>query len=127
MLCGRSPRRSCPSMRTVPAVTRGVARPMMERTSDVLPMPLRPSTATISPGATRIDTPDSTAAWPYEAPRPSISSMAGTTQVDLLHLGIAADLVRAAFHQHGALRHADDAVDQAQRQVDVVFDQHQRQ
>src|SRR4051812_25517780 len=104
MLCGRRPRRSCPSMRTVPAVTRGVARPMMERTSDVLPMPLRPRTATISPDATRIDMPDSTAAWPYEELSPWISSMAGTAQVNLLHLGIAADLVRAALHQHGALR-----------------------
>jgi hypothetical protein len=49
---------SCPSKRIVPA--RAGVSPMIERTVVVLPMPLRPMSVTISPGAILSDSPNST-------------------------------------------------------------------
>ncbi len=53
-----SPRMSRPSKRIVPA--RAGVKPMIERTVVVLPMPLRPISVTISPGAIGSETPNST-------------------------------------------------------------------
>ena len=54
---GRS-RISAPAKRIEPAA--GGVSPMIERTVVVLPMPLRPISDTISPGATASDMPNST-------------------------------------------------------------------
>ena len=51
-------RASCPAKRTLPA--RAGVSPMMERMVVVLPMPLRPISATISPARTDSDMPNST-------------------------------------------------------------------
>ena len=51
-------RTSCPAKRIAPA--RAGVRPMMERMVVVLPMPLRPISATISPDRTDSDRPNST-------------------------------------------------------------------
>jgi branched-chain amino acid transport system ATP-binding protein len=51
-------------LRTLPARTCGCASPMMERISVVLPMPLRPRSATTCPASTEIETPSRTFACP---------------------------------------------------------------
>ena len=53
---------SSPSKRIEPAVAR--VSPMIERTVVVLPMPLRPISVTISPGAMASEMPNSTRLWP---------------------------------------------------------------
>jgi hypothetical protein len=62
--CGRKPTRLSPRQVIEPERTCGGVSPMMERISVVLPMPLRPSTATISPAPTSSETPWSTSASP---------------------------------------------------------------
>ncbi len=56
--------RSSPSSAIEPAV--GATRPLIARSSVVLPAPLVPSTATVSPGATSRSSPNSTCTRPYQ-------------------------------------------------------------
>src|SRR6476661_157856 len=67
--------RSAPSKVMAPSICR--CSPMTERSSVVLPAPLRPTSVTTSPGATSTDTSVSTRASPYHAERPDTSSMRG--------------------------------------------------
>src|SRR5262245_43649810 len=97
------------------APARAGVSPMIERTVVVLPMPLRPISVTISPGAICSDTPNSTLLRPYAVSMLSTSSrlsaMAGhrllLAEIGAAHLRVGAHLGRraagddAAIHQHG--------------------------
>src|SRR6478672_6596402 len=111
----------------LPSSTRGGAMPMTERMSVVFPMPLRPSSATTRPLSTRIDTPRNTCASPYAARRLAISSIVRLAEVNLLHALVRADRIRAALDEHRAVVQARDVIDEAQREIDVMLDQHERQ
>src|SRR5690349_66960 len=97
----------------LPSRMRGGTRPMTDRISVVFPMPLRPSSATMRPLSTRIDTPRSTCASPYAACTFVISSIVRLPQVHLLHARIGAYRLGAAFHEHAAVVHARDVIDEA--------------
>jgi hypothetical protein len=62
--CGRRPMSVSPCQRMSPPRTCGGCSPMIERISVVLPMPLRPSSATTSPAPTVSDAPHTTWALP---------------------------------------------------------------
>ena len=64
-------RRRCPATRTVPAV--GSTSPASVRSSVVLPAPLGPSSAWISPGWTERSMPAIAARWPNRRSRPRTS------------------------------------------------------
>ena len=72
MRSGARPRTSRPSKLTLPA--REPTSPRMERTSVVLPMPLRPSSPTTSPPRMSRSTPNSTWLAPYAVSRPCTRS-----------------------------------------------------
>ena len=63
---------SLPSSRITPSTWR--CRPMTERSSVVLPAPLRPTRVTTSPGLTASETSVRTRASPYQAETPWTSS-----------------------------------------------------
>src|SRR5829696_7600175 len=104
------PTSSRPPRRTEP-VTRpsgsAATRPMMAWHSVVLPMPLRPMTATgLSPTANV--TPWTMCALPYQALRSSTASRGSdmlAAQVELLHELGRLDLVRRPLEDHGAVVH----------------------
>ena len=105
--------------------------PMIERTVVVLPMPLRPISVTISPGAMASDMPNST--W--------LQAVAGLDVVDLeqrgvsharrlllaeiglAHLGIGADRLRRAGGDDAAVDQHGDAVGEREHRLHVVLDQ----
>src|SRR2546429_4409980 len=108
----------------------------MARSAVDLPLPLAPSSVTISPSRTRSDTPSSARRCPYETLSPSISSiaiLAGTSrilraaEVRLDDLRIGGDLARLALGDLAPVVQDDHAVGDAHDQVHVVLDHDQRQ
>src|SRR4051812_49124644 len=121
---GRSRVTSLPSNVTVPPVVGSTPMTVLSRV--VLPTPLRPITHIRRPSPTSRETPKSTRALPYPASSPSTDSILGpltrSSQVDLLHPGIRADLLHRPLHQHLALVEDGDLRGVAPQEVHVVLD-----
>src|SRR5260370_31777335 len=121
----RSPRMrvmSRPSKLTFP--DDGRSRPPTARSSVVLPAPLGPSRATISPASTCSEASTTAAIWPYcTRSRSTCSSMLDLrTDIGGHHLGIAAHRVGRAARDHATEVEHVDVVAQAEDEVDVVLD-----
>src|SRR5438309_782003 len=110
-----------PSQRIPPA--RGRSRPAMQRISVVLPAPLGPSSATISPTRTSSVAPESARNGPYEASTLSTCSMA---EVHLDDGGVGGDGVGPAFGDLLAGAQHDDALRESHQRPDDVLDHQQR-
>src|SRR3981081_3444979 len=137
---GGRPSMSWPANRTVPEPG---PRPGMALQSVDLPMPLRPTTAS-TPWSRESDTPCSTWARPKWTSSFSIWRIGAALEpdgplrrgsrgmaasmlaahIDRLDLGIVLDFVRRAVLQQAAVVQDRDALDDAQRDVDIVLDQH---
>src|SRR5438093_12297225 len=103
----------------------GGTRPDTARSVVDLPLPLAPSSVTISPSRTLSDTPSSARRWPYETLRSSISSTSGVlraAQGRLDHRGAGGDLARRCLRDLSPLVQYDHAVGDAHDQVHVVRD-----
>src|SRR5688572_31088983 len=111
----------CPAKRTSPA-ERGIS-PITAFSVVDLPAPLRPSSATTSPGATSSATPNRTCALPYPASSRLTSSIA---KVDLAHACIAPDFRRRARGYHFAAVQDDHPVGEAEHHVHVVLGEQHR-
>src|SRR5207247_9026320 len=79
--------------------------PRIERTVVVLPMPLRPSRVTASPGFICRDKPKSTWLAPYAVSMFSTLSRDFVSQVSLAHLRIGADPLRRVGGDDAAVDH----------------------
>src|SRR3982074_1358223 len=98
----------------------------MELTSVVLPMPLRPSSASDSPSASVREISDSTIASPYPALRRSIarsSGIEGLAEIDRLDSRIARHRVGLALDEERAVDQHRDAGREGEDDVHVVLDQ----
>src|SRR5437764_14301647 len=99
----------------------------MELTSVVLPMPLRPSSASACPCATPSEIRSSTTASPYPAVSASIARRSGIdrllAEIDRLHARIARDLLRRALDEQFAVDQHRDAVGEREHDVHVVLDE----
>src|SRR6478736_2289398 len=118
---------SRPASATVPP--KRLVIPTIELISVVLPVPLRPSSASTWPSASVSDMPDSTTASPYPARRLSMarrSGIGGLAEIDRLDLGIPGHLVGRALHQHRAVDEDGDAVGEREHQVHIVLNQQHR-
>src|SRR5574337_1154451 len=82
---------------------RAPVRPMMARSVEVRPAPLRPSRVTTSPGCTTMSTPCSTCDSPYQASRLRISS-AGVPAISVRPLQLAIGRAHVRFHDLWILR-----------------------
>src|SRR4051812_34103920 len=94
MSCRRLPDRSMRWSKTIPPRV-ALSNPTMHFINVLLPLPLVPSSATVSPSRTSSDTPCNTRTAPYPASTLSIASL--ITEIDPLHLGVLHDLRRRAF------------------------------
>src|SRR5439155_18600734 len=108
----------------------------MARSAVDLPLPLAPSSVTISPSRTRSDTPSRARRCPYQTLSPSISSIATSActsrilraaEIRVDHRRVDGDLTRLAFGDLAPVVQDDDAVGDAHDQVHVVLDHDQRQ
>src|SRR5258708_31894455 len=108
----------------------------MARSVVDLPLPLAPSSVTISPSRTLSDTPSSARRCPYATLSSSISSNAtpaGTSRLlraaeeRLDHRRGGGDLVRLALGDLAPVVQDDHAIGDAHDQVHVVLDHDQRQ
>src|SRR5262245_16640562 len=101
----------------------------MARSVEVLPTPLRPSSATVSPGPTLRFTPCRTGTLPMSAVTPSTVSMMlrslvfGRAQVGFLDLGVGADLLGRTAREERTLCHNDDLVGDGEHHLHVVLDE----
>src|SRR5882672_7976368 len=130
MRLGARPRMSRPAKRTFPEAG---TRPVMALHSVDLPMPLRPTMAS-TPWSSASDTPCSTWArpkwtsslstWRTGVALPAMAASVPGAHVDGLDLGIVLDLVGRAVLQQAAVVQDGDALDDAQRDVEIVLDQH---
>src|SRR5437899_2699623 len=102
----------------------GVTMPMMHLMSVLLPLPLVPSRATVSPSRTSIETPCSTRTAPYPASTPSTTSL--LAKVGLLHGRVADDLVGRALGDPLAGIEDDDALREAHHRPHDVLDHDDR-
>src|SRR5579884_2976902 len=122
----RSPRMrvmSRPSNHTVPED--GRRRPPMVLSSVVLPAPLGPSRATISPASTSRLTSLTAAIWPYSTRTRSArsSGMARLlAEIGGDHLGVAAHHLGRAPRDHAPEVEHVDVVAEREHEVDVVLD-----
>src|SRR5215470_16975419 len=118
-----SPTSSCrsPSISAMMLPALGFTMPTMHLSSVLLPLPLVPSSATVSPDGTSSETPSSARTAPYPASTPLKERL--LAKVGLLHLGVAHDLLGepvrylTSGHQHhqpvGEVHHgAHDVLDQ---------------
>ena len=99
---------------------------MMVATSVVLPMPLRPSTASAPPSASvkrDIGQHDRLAVAGGQSVDAQELSHAGLAEIDLAHARIGGDLGGRAFDQHRAVHQHGDALGEAEHHVHVVLDQ----
>src|SRR5680860_351754 len=112
---------SAPAKRRTPSVWRW--RPITERSNVVLPAPLRPTRVTTSPALTLRETSPRTRASPYQADRPSISSMS-LPQVCRDHSVVRAHLFVASLGQDLALLQHRDLTGEIANDVHVVVDEH---
>src|ERR1700678_3371761 len=106
----------------VPAV--GRTNPEIVLSVVVLPAPLPPINATISPISTLNEMPLSTSIWPYETLRPSTLSMAvPPAEIGLDHQRIALDIGWCAFGDLLAEVEHGHALAHPHHQPHIVFDQ----
>src|SRR3954452_11535426 len=118
---------SCPASRMAPP--NRLVMPTIELISVVLPVPLRPSSASTWPSASESDMPESTTASPYPARKPLMARRSGIgrlAEIDRLDLGIARHFFRRAFDQHGAIDQDRNPVGEREYQVHVVLNQQHR-
>src|SRR6188508_1013245 len=104
-------------------------RPRIVARSVVLPTPLRPRSATLSPSAMASDTSSTTTASPYPALTPSSerrSAMTLVPQVDGLHALVGGDLARRALGEDLAAHQHRDALGEAEHEAHVVLDEEHR-
>src|SRR3954454_20637278 len=112
---------SSPDSVTVPVVLPYErCSPIRQRSSVVLPAPLRPMRVTISPCSTRSDTSRSACASPYQADRRSTLSM-GVSEVGGDDARVVADLGVGALDQHLAVLEDGHPVGEAGDHVHVVL------
>src|SRR5437764_1053895 len=106
-------------------------RPDTARRVVDLPLPLAPSSVTISPSRTLRDTPSSARRCPYATLRSSMSSMLATAvrsaEVGLDHRGIADDVARLARRDRASVVQDDDTVGETHDEIHVVLDDDERQ
>src|SRR5438105_9580909 len=122
--CALSPRISWLRKRTEP---RACTSPMMALMLVERPTPLRPRSATISPGCTSKLTPCSTWLLPYQACRSRTSSIGEfRPQVCLAHGRVLADLRRRAGGDDLPVDQHGDAVGEPENHAHVVLHHHQR-
>src|SRR6516165_5964418 len=124
---GRAWVMSRPAKRMLPDLW--VVRPSSELMSVVLPVPLRPSSASDCRSAMATLMSVSTTASPYPALRPSTrrrSDMRRLAEIDLLDAGVARDLLRGALDEHRAVDEEGDAASELEHEVHIVLDQQHR-
>src|SRR6266566_7603612 len=94
--------------------------------SVVLPIPLRPSIATLSPAGIASETSESTTASPYPAVRPSMtrrSGIQGLPEIDCLDAGVARNLSRQPIGKQRTVDQYGNPIGKREHQVHVVLDQ----
>src|SRR5579859_1984940 len=116
-------------MRTSPR--RSATWPSKARIRVVLPMPLRPSNPTVSPGAMSRSTPCSTWLEPYHAftsraRRKADGALMRASEVRVLHVAVVAHRGRDAARDDRAVDEHRDAIGDAEDGIHVVLDQHDR-
>src|SRR4051812_42126653 len=122
MRCAGSRRSEWPSNSIAPSVT---TWPAIDFSSVLFPAPLAPTTATISPRATRNDTPCNACNPRYEADTSSSRSIA-VAEIGTDHVRVAHHIDWCADGQHAAEIQYDGTVDQRQQHFHHVFDHHHR-
>src|SRR5262245_51206133 len=114
---------------------RRLARPMSNSSRVVLPTPLRPTMATVSPAATVNEKSSTLSVGPQPPDRPEISSMArlpaeacaaGGPEVDRLHVGRRHHRLGRTGHQHPAMHQHRHLGGEAAHDLHVVLDQQDR-
>src|SRR5262245_25279541 len=119
--CGRTRVMSVPSNRSSPLRQR--SRPAMALISVVLPAPLGPITATISPAATSSEASHTAVASPYPTWRLRASSSIGLPEIDADHARIAHDLARRAERKELALVQDRDPVGELDDRAHQMLDE----
>src|SRR3954466_3824753 len=115
---------SPPSQRIPPPCNR--VRPINVTSRLVLPTPLRPSSARLSPSFSVNDTSSSTIDSPYPAvtlSNTSNSVMFRLPQINFLDARVRRNLRRRPFGQHLAAYQHRNAVGEAEHQAHIVFDE----
>src|SRR2546421_7952161 len=107
---------------TLPRV--GRTMPMTHFMSVLLPLPLVPSSATVSPWLIPMETPCSARTAPYPASIPEILS--SSAKVGFLHSGVLDDLGRRALADDPAGIEADHALREAHHRLHDVLDHDDR-
>src|ERR1035437_6107193 len=121
--CGGAPPIERPLTRMLPA--EGRRKPLIVFSSDVLPAPLAPSSATLSPCRTDKVMPLNALTLPYCTSSPSISSIGlFASKIRLQHHRIVAHLLWRAFRQLLAVVQHHDLVRDRHHQVDHMLHQH---
>src|SRR5690242_3034490 len=121
---GRSVVTSRPPSVTLPPKRR--VTPTMELINVVLPVPLRPSTASTCPSGGRSDTLGSTVASPEAARRFSVASRSGIArlaEINGLHLRVLGDLFGRAFRQQRAVDQHGNAIGKGEDEIHVMLDE----
>src|SRR5690606_3605141 len=127
IFCGGRPTSERPPSRMSPPTIDGGVSPQSARTSVVLPMPLRPSSAIALPSSTESVTPSSTWAVAYETLRSVTSSTSfPPTEVDGLDGRVGPDLLGGAVGERDAVVEAQHAIDELERERHVVLDEQER-
>src|SRR5262249_33938927 len=105
-------------------------RPMIERTVAGLPMPLRPMSVAISPGATAGYMPDRPRRRPWQvsmldasSSEPSAMTLLLLAEIGLPHLGIGPDRLRRAGRDDAAIDQHRDAIGQREHRLHIMLDQ----
>src|SRR5688572_1427036 len=121
--CEARPVMSSSNSEIVPAVLPyEPCSPIRQRSSVVLPSPLRPTSVTISPSSHPIHTSRRACASPYQADSPSTINM-GVSEVGGDDPGVVADLGVRALDQHLAVLQHGHPVGEVGDHVHVVLDQ----
>src|SRR5258705_2877971 len=102
----------------LPAV--GASRPMTQRISVDLPLPLVPRRATVSPLCTFIERSSMTRTWPYPADRLLIDRL--LTEIRLQYFRVAGHLFRIAVRHLAAGHHANQALRERHHGAHDVLD-----
>src|SRR6516225_1844853 len=111
----------------------GLARPSTARSSDDLPAPLAPSTATISPRASVAETPRTAGTGPERTSSSCTSSCTvplhrldgGRAEISLLHQGVLTDILGATLGDLAPEVENDHVLAQRPDEMHVVLDQQQ--
>src|ERR1700722_8465656 len=103
--------------------------PTIELTKVVLPVPLRPNSASTWLSGRRSDMPCKTTASPYPERSPSMhrrSGIGGLAEIDRFHPCVARHFVRRTLDQHRAIDQHRNPVGETEHQIHVVLDQQHR-